>query len=58
MMKRIVGLALKGTAMAMGTAVIVLNTLGTLTPTSAIGLLAIGLTALSLAVLQEQGEQK
>ncbi len=50
---RIVNLACKGVALAMGVAVIVLNILGTLTVSSAVGLLGIGLAALALASLQE-----
>ncbi len=50
---RIVSLACKGVALAMGVAVIVLNILGTLTVSSAVGLLGIGLAALALASLQE-----
>jgi hypothetical protein len=56
MNKNIVSIALKGIAVAMGVAVIVLNILGTLTNGTAISLLSIGLTALAIASLQKQGE--
>lgn len=45
--------ALKGIALAMGVAVIVLNTLNTLTTATAIALLSMGLTALAMAALQK-----
>jgi hypothetical protein len=54
MNKKIVSTALKGIAVAMGVAVIVLNTLGTLTTETAITLLSIGLTALAIAALQKE----
>jgi hypothetical protein len=41
-------------ALGMGVAVIVLNTLGTLTINTAITLLSIGLTALAMAGLQKE----
>ncbi len=50
--RQIVSLACKGVALAMGVAVIVLNILGTLTVSSAIPLLGVGLAALALASLQ------
>ncbi len=50
---RIVKLACKGVALAMGVAVIVLNILGTLTVSAAVALLGIGLAALALASLQK-----
>jgi hypothetical protein len=53
MNKRIFSIALKGIAVAMGVAVIVLNILGTLTTETAITLLSIGLIALAIAALQE-----
>lgn len=53
MNKNIVSTALKGIAVAMGVAVIVLNILGTLTNGPAITLLSIGLTALAIASLQK-----
>jgi hypothetical protein len=53
MNKRFFSLALKGIALAMGVAVIVLNTLGTLTSETAITLLSLGLTALAIAALQK-----
>lgn len=54
MSKSIVSTALKGIALAMGVAVIVLNILGTLTTETAISLLSFGLTALALAALQKE----
>jgi hypothetical protein len=54
MNKKIVSIALKGIAVAMGVAVIVLNILGTLNVNTAISLLSLGLTALAVAALQEQ----
>jgi hypothetical protein len=51
MNKNIVSTALKGIAVAMGVAVIVLNTLGALTTETAITLLSIGLTALAIESL-------
>jgi hypothetical protein len=53
MNKNIVSTALKGIAVAMGVAVIVLNILGTLDASNAINLLGIGLTALAIAALQK-----
>jgi len=50
---QIVSLACKGVALAMSVAVIVLNILGTLTVSSAIPLLGLGLAALALASLQD-----
>jgi len=50
--RHIVTIALKGIAVAMAVAVIVLNILGTLTASTAITLLSLGLAALGLAVLQ------
>jgi hypothetical protein len=52
MNKNIVSIALKGIAVAMGVAVIVLNILGTLTPGNGVNLLGIGLAALAIAALQ------
>ena len=54
MNKNIVSTTLKGIALAMGVAVIVLNTLGTLASETAINLLSIGLTALAMAALQKE----
>jgi hypothetical protein len=54
MYKQIISTALKGIAVAMGVAVIVLNTLGTLTNETAITLLSIGLTALAISALQKE----
>ena len=53
MNKNILSTALKGIAVAMGVAVIVLNTLGALTTETAITLLSIGLTALAIESLQK-----
>jgi hypothetical protein len=50
--KKIISTALKGIAVAMGVAVIVLNIIGTLTTSTAIDLLAVGLTALAIEALQ------
>jgi hypothetical protein len=50
--RRIATVAFKGIAVAMGVAVIVMNTLGTLTVSSAITLLSLGLAALAIASLQ------
>jgi hypothetical protein len=54
MYKRISSIALKGIAVAMGVAVIVLNTLSTLTIESATTLLGIGLAALAIEALQKE----
>jgi hypothetical protein len=53
MNKQIFSTALKGIAVAMGVAVIVLNTLGVLTNGTAITLLSLGLTALAVESLQK-----
>lgn len=53
-MKNIVSIALKGIAIAMGVAVVVLNFLGTLTAETGFGLLGIGLAALGIAALQKE----
>ena len=53
MVKRISSIALKGIALAMAIAVVVLHTLGSLTSQSAIAMLAFGLAALALASLQK-----
>ncbi len=52
MNKDIVSIALKGIALAMGVAVIVLSILGTLNAGNGINLLGIGMAALSLAAFQ------
>jgi hypothetical protein len=52
MNKKVLPTALKGIAVAMGVAVIVLNTIGTLTVVTAISLLSFGLTALAISALQ------
>jgi len=54
MYKKILSTALKGIAVAMGVAVIVLNTLGTLNIESAIPMLGLGLVALAIAALQKE----
>ena len=53
MSKNITKIALKGIAMAMGIAVIVLSTLKTLDIGSGVSMLGMGLTALALANFQE-----
>jgi hypothetical protein len=53
MNKSIFSLVLKGIAVAMGVAVIVLNTLGALSIETAVTLLSPGLTALAIAALQK-----
>jgi len=52
MYKRITSIVLKGIALAMGIAVVVLNTLGSLNVGSALTMLGIGLFTLALASLQ------
>jgi hypothetical protein len=54
MNKRIVSIALKGIAAAMGIAVIVMNTLHTLSADTAANLLGIGLVAVAIAALQKE----
>lgn len=54
MYSNIVSIALKGIALAMGIAVIVLNILGSLTVENAIRLMSFGLTALALAAFQKE----
>ncbi len=54
MYKKIFSLALKGIAVALGVAVIVLNSLHTLDGGTAITLLGLGLTALAINALQTQ----
>lgn len=53
MYKNITKIALKGIALAMGVAVIVMSTLKTLDVNAGVSMLGIGLTALALANLQE-----
>lgn len=53
MIKRITSLALKGIALAMAVAVVVLHTLGSLPSQSAIAMLAFGLAALALESIQK-----
>ncbi len=50
----LVNLVLKGLALAMGVAVVVLSVLGTATPSTLATLLGIGLFALSLWALQSE----
>lgn len=52
-MKKITTIALKGIALAMGVAIIVLSTLKTLDLNSGVSMLGIGLAALALASFQE-----
>ncbi len=54
MYKKILSTTLKGIAVAMGVAVIVLNTLRTLTIETAVPMLGFGLTALAIAALQNE----
>lgn len=53
MYKQISKIALKGIAMAMGIAVIVMSTLNTLELSNGVSLLGLGLAALALASFQE-----
>lgn len=53
MVKQISKIALKGVAMAMGIAVIVMSTLGTLELDNGVWMLGLGPAALTLASLQE-----
>jgi hypothetical protein len=53
MYKNIVQIALKGTALAMGVAVIVMSTLKTLNINASVTMLGFGLAALALANFQE-----
>ena len=53
MTKNITKIALKGIALAMGVAVIVLGTLKTLDINAGVSMLGVGLTALALTNLQE-----
>lgn len=53
MYKNITRIALKGIALAMGVAVVVLSTLKTLDITSGVSMLGLGLAALALASFQE-----
>jgi len=53
MIKNITGTALKGIALAMGVAVIVMSALKTLDIIASVSLLGIGLVALALANFQE-----
>jgi hypothetical protein len=52
MIKKITKIALKGIAMAMGVAVIVMSTLRTIDITAGVSMLGIGLAALALANFQ------
>ncbi len=51
--KNITEIVLKGVALAMGIAIVVMNTLGTLELTSAVPMLGLGLAALALASFQK-----
>ena len=53
--KEIVSLILKGVAMAMGIAVVVLSALNGLDPKSGITMLGIGLTSIALYTIQDKG---
>ncbi len=53
MYKQITKIALKGIAIAMGIAVIVMSTLDTLELSNGVAMLGLGLAALALAGLQE-----
>jgi hypothetical protein len=53
MIKKITKIALKGIALAMGVAVIVMSTFKTLDVVTGVSLLGFGLTALALANFQE-----
>jgi len=53
MNKHIISIALKGIAIAMGIAVIVMNILGTLATGTGLTLLALGLAALAISALQK-----
>ncbi len=53
MNKNIVSIGLKGIAVAMGIAVIVLNILGTLNANNAVNMLGIGLAALAIAAMEK-----
>ena len=55
MYKNITKIALKGIAMAMGVAVIVMSTLKTLDVNTGLSMLGMGLAALALANLQDDG---
>jgi hypothetical protein len=54
MNKNIVSIALKGIAVAMGVAVIVLNILGTLNVNNGVNMLGMGLAALAISALQKE----
>ena len=54
MNKNLLDTIFKAVALGMGVAVIVLNTLGTLSINTAVTLLSIGLTALAMAGLQKE----
>ena len=53
MNKKLLSTILNGIALAMGVAVVVLNMLGSLTTSTAITLLGIGLAAIAIAGLQK-----
>ncbi len=50
----LVNLVLKAVALAMGVAVVVMNTLGTLTPTTEASLLGIAVAALAITALDKE----
>ncbi|UCE00362.1 MAG: hypothetical protein JSV42_06450 [Chloroflexota bacterium] len=54
--KSIINLILKGIALAMGVAVVVLNVLGTAAVETLVTLLGIGLFSLGIWALQSQGD--
>ena len=53
MHKNIIKISMRGIAMAMGIAVIVMSTLKTLEVDTGVSMIGLGLTALALATLQE-----
>ena len=53
MHKNIIKISMRGIAMAMGIAVIVMSTLQTLEVDTGVSMIGLGLTALALATLQE-----
>lgn len=58
MVKNITTIALRGIALAMGVAIIVMSTLNTLEINAGVSMLGIGLAALALASLQESGGEE
>jgi len=51
--RQITNLVLKALALAMGVAVVVMSTLGTLTPSNGISMLGLGLTTLAISQFQK-----